>query len=752
MVYLMKISFHLQTFENVLNFLLTCKNAKNAIKSLKINPFFGNRPSLEKFMKHFKVETITCDIHGYFSPILYENVKYIRDPTWENFKEEDEEIVKELLPKITVLDLDYSINNSDSNRVKEFFIKEAIQFTNLQKVEGAIEYIVKFFENYTQKGEMMYVNFPKRIIINESMGYSITFNKGFLNQMKQLLPYIPNNGLTTIDVIVYENPPEKDKDLLKELLQFQRVNYYYEVVTPNQTISYENCLYCENGNALVDRYVNGDRFNNIFEKSYTTTCVIRNLEDSKEAPVWNVPKCISNIEIYGSKPSRFTTIKLFNSDISMIRELLLKDVRNVNFPSTLFNLVKIKVEKSSYCVFNLKSPKLEYISLSNVKNCSFTNSINTVKEIVISKVNNCFLPFVSFENRSIHIEDSNNLYFCEKEINFLSAIERKNVGDNDDDDNSDNEDDNNSDNEKEDDSVEEDSVEEEDDDDSEEDDDDDSEDDSEEDDDDSKDNEIINLIEEDQEIIGAVRSPLEFMGIGLNDFNQLTTNCLIYPSEVDLKTLLKNSSIFKMRTFHPQTSRVKVEGNTIKRIIHQGEDGVDLVVSSKFYVKNDNLMTVNPNDPECPIPSIIRYFEIETQNYCFISIGLIDSTIYEFEEDNQVGWEIGSIGYHSDDGALFNENGTLPIENYGKAYGRKNGEKNVVGCGYNIVTNEVFFTVNGTKLQPQKIYYDNISAAIGLAEFDLITINYGDSPFVFDYYGEIEKCRQELYSKLDYLK
>ncbi|KAL7721229.1 B30.2/SPRY domain-containing protein [Entamoeba marina] len=668
----MNVSLHFYSFEDVFNFIMVCKKAEDTIKSLKVNPFFGNHPSLQKFMKHFKVETIDCCLNPYFLPSFYEDVKCIRSPLWNDLKDEDKEFAKTILPKITVLKIYCMHIYNDHDRINDFFIKEAIHFTNLQKIEGAIELLLEFFENYTQKGEMMYVNFPKRIKIETTKGYEITFDINFLNQMKQLLSYIPNNGLTTIDVIVYANPQEKDKDLLIELLKTQRVNYHYVVIKPNQTSSYEDCFCCENGNALVDSYVNGNKFNDIFEKSYTTTCVIRNLDYDKEAPIWNVPECISNIEIYGI--SRHQKEMIFNADISMIQELSLKEGTYVNFLSTLTNLVKIKVEKSNNCRFILNSPKLQHISLREVNDCSFINSIDSVKEIIISKVTNCILPFISLKNRSIHIEDSSDLCFGEKKINMFDD----------------------------------------------------------------------NYEEKDQKLVENVRSPLDFLGIGLNDFNKLIKDCLIYPSEVDLKTLLTNSPIFKMRSFHPQTRRVKVEGNIIQRVIPQGEDGIDLVVSSKFYTDNDNLMVDGPNNYESPIPAIIRYFEVEVQNSCFISIGFIDSNKYEFEEDMHVGWDKGSIGYHSDDGSLFNEDGTNPIQNYGKAYGGKNGEKNIVGCGYNTQTKEVFYTINGTKLQPIKINFENISAAIGLSEFDSITINYGDSPFIFNYCDEMKKYTQGL--------
>ncbi|KAL7715275.1 hypothetical protein QTN25_007201 [Entamoeba marina] len=68
MVYLMKVSLHLPTFE-------------------------------DKFMKHFEVETIKCGLTGYFISHMYENVKCIRYPIWDYLNKEDEEIAKKIIIK-----------------------------------------------------------------------------------------------------------------------------------------------------------------------------------------------------------------------------------------------------------------------------------------------------------------------------------------------------------------------------------------------------------------------------------------------------------------------------------------------------------------------------------------------------------------------------------------------------------------------------------------------------------------------------
>jgi len=54
------------------------------------------------------------------------------------------------------------------------------------------------------------------------------------------------------------------------------------------------------------------------------------------------------------------------------------------------------------------------------------------------------------------------------------------------------------------------------------------------------------------------------------------------------------------------------------------------------------------------------------------------------------GWKRGSWAYHGDDGQLFLENGR------GREFGDLYRAGDVVGCGANIDTDELFFTRNGT--------------------------------------------------------
>lgn len=56
------------------------------------------------------------------------------------------------------------------------------------------------------------------------------------------------------------------------------------------------------------------------------------------------------------------------------------------------------------------------------------------------------------------------------------------------------------------------------------------------------------------------------------------------------------------------------------------------------------------------------------------------------------GWELGSYGYHGDDGNFFCSSGT------GVPYGPTFTTGDVIGCGYNMIDHTIFYTKNGHNL------------------------------------------------------
>ena len=95
-----------------------------------------------------------------------------------------------------------------------------------------------------------------------------------------------------------------------------------------------------------------------------------------------------------------------------------------------------------------------------------------------------------------------------------------------------------------------------------------------------------------------------------------------------------------------------------------------------------------------------------------------------------IGWGIGSIGYHSVDGDLYNERGVG--QPYFLPFGLNENETHTVGCAYDSVKKEVFFTRDGVKANSIPCNWQTIGVAFTVRDFEQIDINYGQEEFVFD--------------------
>uniref|UniRef100_A0A914HEC0 Ran-binding protein 9 n=1 Tax=Globodera rostochiensis TaxID=31243 RepID=A0A914HEC0_GLORO len=140
-----------------------------------------------------------------------------------------------------------------------------------------------------------------------------------------------------------------------------------------------------------------------------------------------------------------------------------------------------------------------------------------------------------------------------------------------------------------------------------------------------------------------------------------------------------------------------------------------------------------------PIPRscIVFYFEITVVNKGtggYMGIGLSEKSV---SLNRLPGWDQISYGYHGDDGNFFSSSGK------GVEYGPTFTTGDVVGCGLNFVTREVFFTKNGKHLgvantQPISLTND-LYPIVGMQTADeMIDANFGQRPFEFNIFGELE--------------
>ncbi|KAG0020712.1 hypothetical protein BGZ81_009222 [Podila clonocystis] len=160
-----------------------------------------------------------------------------------------------------------------------------------------------------------------------------------------------------------------------------------------------------------------------------------------------------------------------------------------------------------------------------------------------------------------------------------------------------------------------------------------------------------------------------------------------------------------------------VEGNYIK---YRSDFKNDMMVSA----------SVTANHPINP-KSGVFYFEIMIDRFkgnSPISIGIASKNL---RKNLQVGWDLNSWGYHSDDGFLYFGNSQ---QNIAFEFGYSEGD--TVGCGVNFLEKSVFFTLNGDMLGVAfKFLKDTIPLypAIGLSQAGTeINANFGDQTFLFN--------------------
>lgn len=123
------------------------------------------------------------------------------------------------------------------------------------------------------------------------------------------------------------------------------------------------------------------------------------------------------------------------------------------------------------------------------------------------------------------------------------------------------------------------------------------------------------------------------------------------------------------------------------------------------------------------------YFEIKILQVgaeSAIGVGL-------YQEESRVdkgmpGWYQGSWGFHSDDGEFFN--GDRGFMQFRPRYGSTFGANDVVGCGVDYGSDQLFFTLNGHCLGPaSKAPLGKLFAAIGIRKGGRVSFNFGASYF-----------------------
>ncbi|XP_054164353.1 ran-binding protein 9-like [Oppia nitens] len=105
------------------------------------------------------------------------------------------------------------------------------------------------------------------------------------------------------------------------------------------------------------------------------------------------------------------------------------------------------------------------------------------------------------------------------------------------------------------------------------------------------------------------------------------------------------------------------------------------------------------------------------------------------------GWDKQSYGYHGDDGHSFNSSGT------GQPYGPTFTTGDIIGCGYNLILGNCFYTKNGLNLGVAFSDLPNVPLypTVGLqTPGEEVEANFGMQPFCYDIEEDIIALKKHL--------
>ena len=136
-------------------------------------------------------------------------------------------------------------------------------------------------------------------------------------------------------------------------------------------------------------------------------------------------------------------------------------------------------------------------------------------------------------------------------------------------------------------------------------------------------------------------------------------------------------------------------------------------------------------DNPIPFTAGIYYFEIKVLSGGEKQRAYIGLTSSGTDLHRAPGWDLGTYGYHGDDGNVFAQEKWLGNLKRLPTF----STHDVIGCGVNFERKTCFFTKNGTYLgiafrnMPRKSLYPTVGVA---SKSDSLEVNLGQHPFVYN--------------------
>eukprot|EP00586_Coscinodiscus_wailesii_P012553 CAMPEP_0172510842 /NCGR_PEP_ID=MMETSP1066-20121228/231831_1 /TAXON_ID=671091 /ORGANISM="Coscinodiscus wailesii, Strain CCMP2513" /LENGTH=264 /DNA_ID=CAMNT_0013289995 /DNA_START=214 /DNA_END=1008 /DNA_ORIENTATION=+ len=207
---------------------------------------------------------------------------------------------------------------------------------------------------------------------------------------------------------------------------------------------------------------------------------------------------------------------------------------------------------------------------------------------------------------------------------------------------------------------------------------------------------------------------------------------------------------------------LSMEYNTRARILASRGTGIVAFfnIRHRSGYWGDNILSVR-GEEKLQEYNATGWYYFETKIWGQGSVGIVSlltaehRNAYGFESENHVGWSSVAYGYHSDDGKIYSNTGgedfDYSVEPYGPTWGElpDYDKPQIIGCGYTLRTNRLFFTLDGAFLgyfSERLLAGIPYTLAVSLHEYrSHAQVNLGHQPFCFDF---DQFCEKHIFSEM----
>ncbi|KAL7711859.1 B30.2/SPRY domain-containing protein [Entamoeba marina] len=650
------------------------KKCTDSIQALKVNPWLEGSREIELFLQHFQVETVNC--HNYpVQSIYFKDSYYIR-----NYAVSNKSIIDESsLSKITNLNL-----NTLSNTL---LIPFANKLKSVKTLEGNCDDISSFLKKQIDK--------PRALIKKIVLYLHDIFNNSF-----NVTNVVSMSGCDNINIIYNKDYPDNvTVEKLSEFQQYSEVgsrinsNLKHRLLTTNNSLIIETKNFQNQRNPFNEFSYAIDKCYASAIKIYSDGCYGNRINNPKNE--WVIPQSILSASLtfqneihlhsaikylelldLGKCDNITTNHQIQVNHLTIHEELICFD----QFLCSKITLKSLKKGVSKVCNHNVQ----EVVVISCYETQFMFDALN-LKRLNVFHSNYCRFEFLLNIIEDVACFNCNNIWFASyfehlrhittdfcDEINIKTSPHIQPTL--------------------------------------------------------SRLNSKNIFIEGREELI-QIKSIEPFLSCKTTRFIR-TSN-----------SQLQKESQFSFKLGNVNKTGVCVEKNIITNYKYSREKHFLCCPIPFTTEKYTNFISTHNGLVVCENPTI-HYYEVtilptpkqylQMINLYIISIGFLNRTTYSSYA--HVGWEKGSIGFHSDDGRMFHENG------HGKAFDDPFFDGDIIGCGFIPHEQKVFFTRNGSIVNNdfikvvEKVYYPSIVFNTAYS----VSVNFGETPFAFDLIEEMQ--------------